>query len=79
LPYFKCCEDNSRGPSTWRGVGGPLTVSDLADPNPLSRAFVEAAVKVGIRHNDDYNGATQDGVRPPYRRRNAPVSRLIKL
>ena len=62
LPYFKYCEDNSRGPSTWRGVGGPLNVGGLADPNPLSRAFVEAAVKVGIRHNDDYNGATQDGV-----------------
>ena len=62
LPYFKRCEDNSRGLSAWRGVGGPLTVSDLADPNPLSRAFVEAAVKVGIPRNDDYNGATQDGV-----------------
>jgi choline dehydrogenase len=62
LPYFKRCEDSSRGPSAWRGVDGPLTVSDLADPNPLSRAFVEAAVKVGIRRNDDYNGATQDGV-----------------
>ena len=62
LPYFKRCEDNSRGRSAWRGVGGPLTVSDLADPNPLSCAFVEAAVKAGIRHNDDYNGAMQDGV-----------------
>ena len=62
LPYFKRCEDNSRGLSAWRGVGGPLIVSDLADPNPLSRAFVEAAVKVGIPRNDDYNGATQDGV-----------------
>ena len=48
LPYFKRCEDHSRGPSTWRGVGGPLTVSALADPNPLSRAFVEAAVNAGI-------------------------------
>jgi choline dehydrogenase len=37
-------------------------VSDLADPNPLSRAFVEAAMSVGICHNDDYNGAMQDGV-----------------
>jgi choline dehydrogenase len=62
LPYFKRCEDNSRGPSAWRGVGGPLTVSDPVDPNPLSRAFVSAAIDVGIRHNDDYNGAQQDGV-----------------
>lgn len=62
LPYFKRSEDSSRGPSALRGVGGPLTVSDLADPNPLSRAFVEAAIEAGISRNDDYNGAMQDGV-----------------
>lgn len=61
LPYFKRSEDNSRGLSAFRGAGGPLAVSDLRDPNPLSVAFVQSAVESGIARNDDYNGATQDG------------------
>lgn len=61
LPYFKRSEDNSRGASAFHGAGGPLAVSDPRDPNPLSLAFVEAAVEAGIPRNDDCNGATQDG------------------
>jgi choline dehydrogenase len=61
LPYFKRSEGNSRGPSAHRGAGGPMAVSDLRDPNPLSLAFVRAASEAGIALNDDYNGATQDG------------------
>jgi choline dehydrogenase-like flavoprotein len=61
LPYFKRSENNSRGASTFRGTGGPMRVSDLRDPNPLSLTFVEAAAEAGIENNDDYNGATQDG------------------
>ena len=62
LPYFKRSENNSRGASEYRGAGGPLEVCDPRDPNPVSVAFVRAAVECGIPRNDEYNGATQDGV-----------------
>ncbi len=35
---------------------------DLCDPNPFSRAFVEAGMQAGYRHNTDFNGASQEGV-----------------
>ena len=35
-----------------------------ASLNPLSRAFVDAAVEAGHRRNDDFNGAAQDGYGP---------------
>jgi len=62
LPYFLRAEDNARGPSAWHGVGGPLGVADLRDPNPVARRFVQAAVEAGFRANDDFNGADQEGV-----------------
>ena len=74
LPYFRKAEDNARlAPSSregrqaadpfaeYHGVGGPQPVCDLRDPNPLSRAFVDAAVEAGFPPNDDFNGAEQDG------------------
>lgn len=61
LAFFKKAEDNSRGASAYHGAGGPLPVSDLRDPNPLTIALLEAAVEAGISRNDDFNGAAQDG------------------
>jgi choline dehydrogenase len=62
LPYFRRSENNSRGASAYHGSGGPLSVRDPQQPNPISRAFVEAGVEAGIARNDDCNGATQEGV-----------------
>ena len=62
LPYFRRLEHNERGPSPFRGIGGPLNVSDLRDPNPATVAFVQAAVEAGFSRCDDVNGAQQDGV-----------------
>jgi choline dehydrogenase-like flavoprotein len=62
LPVFRRIEDNQRGADAWHGVGGPLPVSDLRSPSPLSRAFVEAAVQCGYPRNGDFNGARQEGV-----------------
>src|SRR3954453_7809273 len=61
LPYFKRAEDNERGADEFHGVGGPLPVSDSRSGNPMSSAFVEAAVEAGFPGNDDFNGAEQDG------------------
>jgi choline dehydrogenase len=62
LPLFKRSEANTHGASQYHGDGGTLGVSDLRDPNPLSSEFVDAAVEVGIKRNDDINGAEQEGV-----------------
>jgi choline dehydrogenase len=62
LPYFKRAEDNERGESELHGAGGPLPVSEGRSRNPLSQAFVDAAVSVGHPANDDFNGPAQDGV-----------------
>ena len=61
LPYFKKAEDQTRGGGDFHGVGGPLPVSDWRHSDPLSMAFVDAAVQVGIPRNPDFNGAAQEG------------------
>lgn len=62
LPYFKKAENHERGASEYRAVGGPLNVTDLRSVNPLSRAFVEAGVELGLPRNSDFNGPEQQGV-----------------
>ncbi len=61
LPYFKKAEDQTRGGDDYHGTGGPLPVSDWRHADPLSEAFVDAAVQVGIPRNPDFNGVTQEG------------------
>jgi choline dehydrogenase len=61
LPYFKKAEDQARGGDDFHGIGGPLPVSDWRHADPLSAAFVDAAVQVGIPRNPDFNGASQEG------------------
>jgi choline dehydrogenase len=61
LPYFKKAEDQTRGGNDFHGAGGPLPVSDWRHADPLSEAFVDAAVQAGIPRNDDFNGARQEG------------------
>jgi choline dehydrogenase len=61
LPYFKKAENQERGANEYHGVGGPLNVADLRYVNPLSRAFVEACLEIGIPANNDFNGATNEG------------------
>jgi choline dehydrogenase len=62
LDAFVGSEHNSRGRSPYHGADGPMHVSDLRDPHPLSRAFVDAAVGCGIAANPDMNGVRLDGV-----------------
>ncbi|MCR6685524.1 choline dehydrogenase [Pseudoxanthomonas sp.] len=62
LTYFLRAEGNTRGAGPWHGGDGPLCVSDLRHVNPLSRAFVEAGIQAGWPRNDDFNGASQQGV-----------------
>jgi choline dehydrogenase len=61
LPYFKKAEHQQRGADDFHGIGGPLPVSNLGHPDPLSAAFIEAAAETGLPINPDFNGATQEG------------------
>ena len=61
LPYFKKAEDQVRGADDFHGAGGPLPVSDLGHPDPLSAAFIAAAAETGLPVNPDFNGASQEG------------------
>jgi choline dehydrogenase len=62
LPYFKKAENQERGACEHHGIGGPLNVADLRSTNPLSQAFIDAAVKIGLPANDDFNGPNQEGI-----------------
>jgi choline dehydrogenase len=61
LPYFKCAEHQARGADEFHGTGGPLAVSDV-ERHPIAEAFIDATMALGFPRNDDFNGATQDGV-----------------
>ncbi|MGH6738234.1 MAG: GMC family oxidoreductase, partial [Bradyrhizobium sp.] len=61
LPYFKKAENQCRGEDDYHGTGGPLSVSDWRHEDPLSEAFVKAAVETGIPFNPDFNGRAQEG------------------
>ncbi len=63
LPFFKRIESyQGGGDDEYRGRDGPLTVTDPQPTEPIFQALIAAAAEVGIRHNPDYNGATQDGI-----------------
>ncbi|MFN4203518.1 MAG: GMC family oxidoreductase [Tabrizicola sp.] len=59
---FRDLEDNRSLSGDHHGRGGPLTVSDLCQPNPLSHAFVAAGRACGLPGTRDFNGAAQEGV-----------------
>ena len=62
LPYFRKAEKNERGEDEFHGADGPLCVSDVRDPNPLSEAFLRSAISLGIPTNSDFNGKDLEGV-----------------
>ena len=64
LPYFKRMESNEFGASEYHGDAGPLCASHVASPHPLTQAFIEAGVEIGIPHNPDLNGERQEGIGP---------------
>jgi choline dehydrogenase len=63
LPCFKRLEDNQAGGDDYRGIGGPLRITDVSSQlHPLCRAFVSAGMATGLPFNADFNGARQEGV-----------------
>ncbi|GGC49382.1 choline dehydrogenase [Siccirubricoccus deserti] len=63
LPFFKRMERyEGGGEDAFRGRDGPLRVTNPEPSEPLYATLIKAAGEVGIPHNPDYNGATQDGI-----------------
>lgn len=63
LPYFKRSEGNLLGQDeAYHGRSGELLVDKPRDPNPLSERYIRAANQLGLARNDDFNGASLEGV-----------------
>ncbi len=63
LPYFRKSEDKiGAGDAGYHGTGGPFTITDIDQPDPLCDAFIRGAVSLGVPANPDYNGRVQEGI-----------------
>jgi choline dehydrogenase len=63
LPFFKRMESYAgAGDDSFRGRAGPLKVTNPEPRDPLLATLIKAAGQVGIAHNPDYNGASQEGI-----------------
>ncbi len=63
LPYFKKSETSDLGATEWRGGSGPLHVSNVEqDLHPTCQNYIRAAEQCGLKHNPDFNAASNEGV-----------------
>jgi choline dehydrogenase len=64
LPYFKKSENYEKGESEYHGKGGLLGVSSAESryQNPLWQALKQSGKAYGLQVNEDFNGATQEGL-----------------
>ncbi|MEX3007776.1 GMC family oxidoreductase [Hoeflea sp. TYP-13] len=60
-PYFLRSEGNNRLAGDYHGTDGPLGVSDIKSPQPLTLAFAQSCQQLGMPHNPDFNGPVQEG------------------
>lgn len=61
LPWFKKMENFEPEENEFHGKAGPMNVAKARSINPLTVAFIEAALQAGYLFNPDYNGETQEG------------------
>jgi choline dehydrogenase len=61
LPLFRRSESFWRGADAWHGGDGPLHVGPIPMRHRLLDGFIAAAANAGVRRNDDFNGAHQEG------------------
>lgn len=59
--YFLRSEGNATLSGAWHGTDGPLGVSNLQDPQEMTKAFVRSCQELGVPFNPDFNGQTQEG------------------
>ncbi len=63
-PYFLRSEGNTVHSGELHGIDGPLTVSNIPDPSPVTLAFCRSCQELGMPLNPDFNGASQAGAGP---------------
>ena len=63
LPYFQKLEHQEDDTSPYAGKDGPLYVANarLHQPNPTSKAFIEACRELGYPYTEDFNGLQMEG------------------
>ncbi|MFC6715709.1 GMC family oxidoreductase [Branchiibius cervicis] len=61
LPYFKRAENSERSDTVYHGHGGPLNVTPIDEEPFLYPRFLEAAERMGYKHEDDFNTADVEG------------------
>ncbi len=61
LPYFRRSEGFAGGESQSHGAHGPLSVEPMADPHPLTGAFLQACGQSGLPVLDDYCDGRAEG------------------
>lgn len=63
LPVYRRMETHEWGESAYHGGSGPLHVSAPKDDlHPLCETYIRAGEEAGLPRNDDFNGASQEGV-----------------
>jgi len=61
LPLFRRSENNEQIDNPYHGQGGPLNVTYPRFESSVSDCFLKAAASQGLKQNQDYNGAEQEG------------------
>jgi choline dehydrogenase len=62
LPYFRKAENWEGEEDEWRGKGGPLSTSRMADIPPLCQAVVAAGREIGLEYREDVNSLPHGGI-----------------
>jgi len=63
-PIFRAHEHNEVMKGPIHGCDGELNVTNVRDPNPLTKVFIDACVERGYPRNNDFNGVSQYGAGP---------------
>ncbi|CDZ67840.1 L-sorbose dehydrogenase [Neorhizobium galegae bv. orientalis] len=59
--YFLRAEGNTAYSGPLHGTEGPLGVSNIPEPNVMTKAFARSCQEYGIPYNPDFNGDRQEG------------------
>ncbi|MDQ6771009.1 MAG: GMC family oxidoreductase N-terminal domain-containing protein, partial [Gemmatimonadota bacterium] len=62
LPYFRRLEHAVEGNRAFHGEEGPIWCSPIGRKHELIEAIIAAGEELGMLRNDDFNGASQEGV-----------------